>query len=100
HTRSQRDWSSDVCSSDLQGRDVLVHSRNSTPLVKKSDVVTTKILNPEASMPGSSNHKAAMITLSFGSVERKTITESPLNVLSNEIGRASCRERERRYVEQ
>src|SRR5699024_11344392 len=78
HTRSKRDWSSDVCSSDL------------TTTIK----IGTKM--PENSPEGEAfNYFADLVEeKSNGSIEVKVYPDEQLG--GGKIGRASCRERVKR----
>src|SRR5207249_7642411 len=88
HTRSKRDWSSDVCSSDL-----------GAPKVREVDVTVggTRFLE----IPESPGMAAARKVSPYGylsDVEPGPIfvgVERPMKVytIDNKIGRASCRER-------
>src|SRR5699024_11391777 len=82
HTRSKRDWSSDVCSSDLKS------GKREAPQVEKLQPAYVKIRNEE------------LTTYKVGSGAQPFTDEaySIKNVATElkglkEIGRASCRER-------
>src|SRR5207253_4122447 len=91
HTRWPRDWSSDVCSSDLVHRGFLY----SIPLRKAEPVVITQHLR----------RKVIQTVMQIRHIVESEIIPSPPNSLSrcvtcefrrfcnDEIGRASCRER-------
>src|SRR5699024_11305343 len=86
HTRSKRDWSSDVCSSDLSPQGVLV--RNSAVLTIEENITPQDILDHVeivncARVDCTEKQKAAVYQKS---------TNVP-QIGSREIGRASCRER-------
>src|SRR2546429_729978 len=78
HTRCSRDWSSDVCSSDLNTPEFLMAYETDNLLTGK----TSNPWNLKYSAGGSSGGEAAAIAAgcSMGGV-------------GSEIGRASCRER-------
>src|SRR5207249_6092644 len=92
HTRSKRDWSSDVCSSDL-GIDIQCTPRGG---VRKIDRI-----HPGQSAVNGSTELSASIIISIGapglvlkSMSRAVgvVDDKPLFV-ATKIGRASCRER-------
>src|SRR5438067_6926019 len=78
HTRSKRDWSSDVCSSDL------------IPVGRTMSFLS-------ASLPGKSAHVLPLARLGRIDAERKLMVLPTgikrLALAAAEIGRASCRER-------
>src|SRR5690606_39796684 len=93
HTRFSRDWSSDVCSSDLR------FERDNDPLVRSTRALLARIV-PDAPL-----HARLLNTLSMlehlGSHKIMATQHSPVidqptlrHVAEEEIGRASCRERE------
>src|SRR5206468_4571436 len=89
HTRSDRDWSSDVCSSDLDldGDPDLVLANGAIPVVKLAkDARRIQILENVA---GPGNRPT------FASVKAPWLARTPaVNGRGlAEIGRASCRER-------
>src|SRR5690625_8052426 len=81
HTRWPRDWSSDVCSSDLTGM-YEVDGEYEITHDKKGNEVRTKISNLGDDVGIDFNHHL--------DGDRKGQTE-----IVNKIGRASCREREK-----
>src|SRR5699024_12023417 len=88
HTRSKRDWSSDVCSSDLLAHDIGAPARDTEDLRRRAYIVrkrldTEGIYFPSLS-PATITYKGMLSTGQLASY----FTE-----LSDEIGRASCRER-------
>src|SRR5438105_10741334 len=76
HTRSTRDWSSDVCSSDLLSADVVVRPDGKISLPLLNDV--------EAAGFTPDQLRARLIEAASKYIEEPNATE---------IGRASCRER-------
>src|SRR5438067_5170462 len=91
HTRSKRDWSSDVCSSDLElerNRDLLLDLLRRVPRKKRDDrrldvADVGKCLHgqrPERGDPP-------------GNEERDNQPEKERLIEGKQIGRASCRER-------
>src|SRR5699024_11654160 len=94
HTRSKRDWSSDVCSSDLldnveNGETILQILSNNTQIravvsevnlekIESGDTVNI-IKDDENEVTGEVNN----------------VSELPVATNQEKIGRASCRERER-----
>src|SRR5207245_5458451 len=75
HTRCYRDWSSDVCSSDLWVKDGMVIAQSATLTVADIPAVPTLTsLNPASVVAGT-----GAVTVHVG---------------GSEIGRASCREGE------
>src|SRR5207247_6788725 len=88
HTRSTRDWSSDVCSSDLQR-----WVEAGTPLLDKPKMETRRVgdrLEVSRDSRGSPRFKALHVLI--GSGNRRKL---PLRQIRDclKIGRASCRER-------
>src|SRR5207247_4993076 len=81
HTRSTRDWSSDVCSSDLAWLLTIVRNTSYTLLKKNRVADLTTTFDEEIHTAG---HE---------SVSPATILEHSENA-ELKIGRASCRERE------
>src|SRR5690554_7383306 len=80
HTRCGRDWSSDVCSSDLfpDGTDPVGHFI----LLNNIPFLITGVMEAKGATPwGSDNDDVVFVPLSTGSLRLF------------EIGRASCRER-------
>src|SRR2546429_3716136 len=83
HTRCSRDWSSDVCSSDLCG---LMVKR---VLTNYGDGQESRIAAAiEDLLAGAPDRRPHVLNLSFSGY-----TLDDANCLRNEIGRASCRER-------
>src|SRR2546421_5757153 len=80
HTRSDRDWSSDVCSSDLKRRETAAWRR------RAADDMDDDIDAAELLHNGVRNGRAA---LGGGDVGGHEMVGRP----QREIGRASCRER-------
>src|SRR5699024_12220535 len=72
HTRSKRDWSSDVCSSDLHGNNA------EKILVYKYPPISTL---PFSSQSGTDVHDDDMVAARAGSVEAPCMTTSP-NIVS------------------
>src|SRR5204862_5484039 len=89
HTRSLRDWSSDVCSSDLVG--FKIHARSTGPY----SLVTQQPLGGKAQFGGQRLGEMEVWALeAYGAAYS---LQEMLTVKSDdvaEIGRASCRERE------
>src|SRR5690625_8035326 len=75
HTRWPRDWSSDVCSSDLRQRGDLVHLLAERPIGKTH-------LQKQYQRRGAGSGCYAL----------------PVTLMPHQIGRASCREREKSAV--
>src|SRR5699024_11700414 len=93
HTRSKRDWSSDVCSSDLPHPATLIFSRPKTPFQCKA------LGHLEQTLHAYIPRKAYR---SLSSESRQTATAAQLEAIwlyqqvhntIEKIGRASCRER-------
>src|SRR5690606_40193309 len=80
HTRFSRDWSSDVCSSDLQ------QAPPRAPFPLTLDIVQ---LHQQVMVSGLVHWQRDQAGLIPVATERRTILEA----LLKEIGRASCRER-------
>src|SRR5699024_11420217 len=82
HTRSKRDWSSDVCSSDLD----LINRGEIIDFLEHGEQVATNVRTP---------YLIANISKIICDVPALLISRSIGDVLTNhknEIGRASCRE--------
>src|SRR5207248_3852525 len=80
HTRSYGDWSSDVCSSDLQAETIAVVPS------------TLWSLTVDPNRPGSLVQSVDGLALAARAV-RDQLSNDTWMVLAGEIGRASCRER-------
>src|SRR2546421_4360864 len=78
HTRSDRDWSSDVCSSDLSGTFRLVYIDSLRPGFRPESHVGHKL---HAQGYLLSNEKGEGLSVTW------------LEAVASKIGRASCRER-------
>src|SRR5439155_7139711 len=89
HTRWPRDWSSDVCSSDLQVKEFAEH--------KEADSALLVHVGPEPSHPRYADREVRLLVL--GELLHLTGGHDLLGGrfqllrLEREIGRASCRER-------
>src|SRR5699024_11668295 len=91
HTRSKRDWSSDVCSSDLQnfsGNVVVDTIEGTKQVIAMGPVAALEIIKHLGTNGGG-----------FLGANSATPIENP-TIISNliEIGRASCRERAAKVV--
>src|SRR5699024_12079836 len=92
HTRSKRDWSSDVCSSDLPELKPITYVMPVASAQVKSAILfaalaakgKTTIIEKEISR----NHTEEMIQQFGGKIQRQDKM-----IQLTEIGRASCRER-------
>src|SRR5699024_11435380 len=89
HTRSKRDWSSDVCSSDLpqadvQGDLVVAAAAGVQPLARVADAGGEGLLNKGMDILGGG------VDLQRAGMQ---VGQDALETLVDEIGRASCRER-------
>src|SRR5690606_40154996 len=84
HTRFSRDWSSDVCSSDLQVRDWLFVEDHARALLK---VVTEGVVGETYNIGGHNEQKNIDVVRSICALLEELAPE--------QIGRASCRERGR-----
>src|SRR5206468_8579523 len=82
HTRSDRDWSSDVCSSDLRA---LTGNCGSSTTIRNCQLAPALGIVP--------NVMSASVTCSNDGSYFSASTASVNPVLPSEIGRASCRER-------
>src|SRR5699024_12231382 len=91
HTRSKRDWSSDVCSSDLGGGKGIRVARDEEDLIKG-----IRITRQEAETAfGNAGVYIEKYIEDFRHVEIQILADQH----GNEIGRASCRERGQTEVE-
>src|SRR5207247_7983161 len=86
HTRSTRDWSSDVCSSDL----LVEHA----PGLREADIALTEIAEKKLTFEstfgqnGATEAPARVVLFPGVTSSKKAMAKK------KEIGRASCRERE------
>src|SRR5690349_23803580 len=78
HTRSLRDWSSDVCSSDLGGEGGAV-----VPAIGRAD------LERDPGAPGRAHQRIDELRRG----DRRVVDGAGDGAVTEEIGRASCRER-------
>src|SRR5207302_7693742 len=92
HTRFSRDWSSDVCSSDLQRKILskMVDKDTTITLEGRDPLENTMVLNMGPQHPATHGVLRVLLRLDGETVE-KCVPE--LGYLHREIGRASCRER-------
>src|SRR5204862_1902960 len=82
HTRSLRDWSSDVCSSDLARRNArAIHAPIQQNLIR-SGIVTAELPPPAPRAP--SDVRTLQLPAKV----------FPIELIEKQIGRASCREGE------
>src|SRR5699024_11402586 len=87
HTRSKRDWSSDVCSSDLGGNRVMDMSSEAQLYLNSAAETETKLIEVQTQLQ--------VAEMMRSSLEPDNSELLPSNMgLENEIGRASCRESE------
>src|SRR5690349_23055560 len=91
HTRSLRDWSSDVCSSDLAGLGSLVLVLLPVFGVAENGSRRWLLLGPITVQASEPARLFLLLYLAGYAVRRSTQLGESLNGL--EIGRASCRER-------
>src|SRR5207249_8764034 len=86
HTRSKRDWSSDVCSSDLHPTKAEVRFRDRWTVERAVESAARRALGTTESAA----------SIGAGSWVQRTWSPTPAGVRTDanvEIGRASCRER-------
>src|SRR5699024_11587553 len=88
HTRSKRDCSSDVCSSDLNATVALCHSKTQKlkKITKKADILVVAIGKPKFITKKYVKKHAVVIDVGINKVDGNICGDV-------EIGRASCRER-------
>src|SRR5438067_3707111 len=94
HTRSKRDWSSDVCSSDLE----LERSWKEARADPRYREELTELLRTYAGRP-TPLFRADRLAKALGLsgrvyLKREDLLHTGAHKLNNKIGRASCRERE------
>src|SRR5207249_9007473 len=82
HTRSKRDWSSDVCSSDLK-----------IAIVVRELLAAHRARVAAVGVPESRLLHDPLAALERVGLARDLELQRPLHVAEREIGRASCRER-------
>src|SRR5207302_3007932 len=90
HTRFSRDWSSDVCSSDLIGNPLVALEKQASGSIRINTAVLARVKT------GQTEGRAAPVFIRVGEgwlpadaeVQREARRHS-----ESEIGRASCRER-------
>src|SRR5690606_39581711 len=92
HTRFSRDWSSDVCSSDLGGTgqvpDTLMYRRIRTGTESGRDVERLGLMDPFASQV-----MDTLIQLGL-EISSEGFEGHPIGTIFTKIGRASCRARQ------
>src|SRR5690606_40414615 len=88
HTRFSRDWSSDVCSSDLRSHEKRVElaKQNGRSMVRERDVTGASLRLAARFADGGVLHQ------NKGAIT-KTIAQCQALLVGVQIGRASCRER-------
>src|SRR5206468_6113683 len=86
HTRSDRDWSSDVCSSDLWSPTLTMTAFTAPALSTLISAASTTLVQTKTSM-------AHPISLTLMSNLLCDLDDARFHGLEPEIGRASCRER-------
>src|SRR5207247_7773929 len=90
HTRSTRDWSSDVCSSDLDKASCAERPRAVNVVIVLADDLgygDPRCYNPASRIPTPNIDRLAVQGMRF------TDAHTPSAVCTPKIGRASCRER-------
>src|SRR5699024_12134706 len=92
HTRSKRDWSSDVCSADLKGASVFV-----SDLIRNIDL-DVKIDFMSVSSYGNSTESSGTVKilkdLDMDIKDKNVLVVEDIIDSGLKIGRASCRERD------
>src|SRR5690606_40085383 len=99
HTRFSRDWSSDVCSSDLTAGDTRLFLMNGEPLQVNGKYAMMQRVNAAGDIRSNlhAGGKAAKVKMTDQIMKLADIVRPKL---VQEIGRASGREREKRRVEE
>src|SRR5690606_39990769 len=90
HTRFSRDWSSDVCSSDLAGR------RERTEIVGVLALGPAMTADPRKRLLGgrlADEDVGERLVVAQDDVERRPVPLDHVALEQQQIGRASCRER-------
>src|SRR5699024_11479176 len=95
HTRSKRDWSSDVCSSDLFDYMSGMDFANSPVVWIFASAIVALVIFQAVKFLSLSKKAARDVGISETDIKRAVKTGS---ITAIEIGRASCRERVRRSV--
>src|SRR5206468_4554189 len=93
HTRSDRDWSSDVCSSDLTFRIASENAVFGQPEVKLGIIPGYGGTQRLARLVGSGQAAQILMTGEMVNAEEALRIGLVNQVVPREIGRASCRER-------
>src|SRR5699024_11656565 len=97
HTRSKRDWSSDVCSSDLTSSEWEEREDTKTAYFKNMELSqdrTRNVLEYVMNMPSLSKYEEWLID----NITANGMSYSHRIYNNGEIGRASCREIVKRCV--
>src|SRR5699024_11246656 len=93
HTRSKRDWSSDVCSSDLvaekRGQSL---AQMALAWVLRDERITSALIGASSVEQLDQNLDSTQ-NLEFSDAELAEIDKHAVDADINKIGRASCRER-------
>src|SRR5207249_6457509 len=90
HTRSKRDWSSDVCSSDLDAIVTDIRMPGMDGLTLLAEILGRRPDTPTLMITGHGEYDLALRSLRGGAYD---FIQKPIDRDRFEIGRASCRER-------
>src|SRR5690606_40614394 len=93
HTRFSRDWSSDVCSSDLYRRAELLAAAGAAPQLLNDAVSTGLLAASETYGEDAVALLRAMVALDRHGIEPRHLRAVKQSAEREEIGRASCRDR-------
>src|SRR5699024_11471990 len=91
HTRSKRDWSSDVCSSDLEQNIYFNDTNEGT--IELDGGTGEEIITYTVNIRSNDSNCSSDLLRTFEFVTPKRNPYSGLLACEGEIGRASCRER-------
>src|SRR5207249_5923523 len=92
HTRSKRDWSSDVCSSDLQAAPAKMRALAGARATWQPSEVRAQRLQVTG-VAGLAIQDYGLAGIDRAADRRVVVAQRPGHLHAEEIGRASCRER-------
>src|SRR5690606_39796949 len=93
HTRFSRDWSSDVCSSDLYPHLALISDGVKRHLMRVRQVKIYTLIRVQRRFTGSAVNQTHLLGPQVQTAPQDQAQNAARGDVSPEIGRASCRER-------